>query len=181
MYSGGLTWLKGVPLLLDAFAQVDDPRLRLWITGRGECETLVEAAAQRDPRIVYHGFVDYEEVLALYRRADILVNPHLATPLSARYLFPSKLLEYLATGRPVVALSTPDIAADYGDAVVVVAEETPAALAEGLRRAAGMSYEERRALGARGRAAVARKTWPEQATRIAIFVQHCAPGRAALG
>jgi glycosyltransferase involved in cell wall biosynthesis len=172
MYSGGLTTLKGIPLLLDAFALIDNPNVRLWITGRGDCEALIHERAERDRRIRYWGFLDYEKVLDLYRCAAVLVNPHLTQPLSARYVFPSKLLEYLVTGKPVVTLATPDIEEEYADVVVVAADQTPTALASAMTRTAAMPVPAREALGQRARQKIlATKTWSVQAARIADFMR----------
>lgn len=172
MYAGGLSELKGVPLLLSAFAMLDGEGFELWVTGRGPLEALVRQAADHDARITYWGFPAQEKLHELYARADVLVNPHSASTESARYLFPSKLIEYLATGVPVVSTcSTPAVQACYGDVAVVSGDGAPASLAEGLRRVASMSRLERRAIGRRGRSFVLReKSWRGQVDRVSAFV-----------
>jgi glycosyltransferase involved in cell wall biosynthesis len=173
MYAGELSELKGLPLLLSAFARLEGPGYRLWITGKGELRAALEAAATRDPRIVYRGFPPYEQVLDLYRRADVLVNPHSTRHLSARYLFPSKLLEYLATGTPVISTPcTPEVGQEYGDVLVLMREESTDELVAAVRRVETMPAEERRALGqAARRLVLERKTWRAQGARIAGLIR----------
>ncbi|MGI8509541.1 MAG: glycosyltransferase [Gemmatimonadaceae bacterium] len=172
MYAGGLSDLKGIPLLLASFALLEGNGYALWVTGRGPLEEAVRDAAARDPRITYWGFPEQDELLVLYGRADALVNPHSASHASARYLFPSKLIEYLATGTPVVSTcSTPEVAEIYGDYSLVVPADTPGEIATSVRRLASMSSSQRQALGARARSFVlAEKTWRKQAQRISEFI-----------
>jgi len=176
MYAGYLTEMKGVPLLLDAFARLDGGNFRLWITGKGKLQSLVEDAAKRDPRITFWGFPPYERVLEMYRNASILINPHSTLLRSARYLFPSKLIEYLATGRPVISTcSDPGRNGEYRDLFFPLVDETPEGLAEQIRRVAAMPETERRSVGARGRDFVLeRKTWKVQSSRIAGFIRQIA-------
>jgi glycosyltransferase involved in cell wall biosynthesis len=173
MYAGGFNDLKGVPVLLEAFARLRGDHYRLWLTGGGPLQPAVEAAAVRDARIRFWGFPPYADVLALYRRAAVLVNPHSASHASARYVFPSKLIEYLATGTPVVStVSTPEVAREYGHVLVAARDDGPDAVAQAVRELEGLAPADRAALGARARAFVAaEKSWLAQATRIAAFVR----------
>ncbi|HSJ31769.1 MAG TPA: glycosyltransferase [Longimicrobiales bacterium] len=181
MYAGQLSELKGIPLLLDAFAGLEGAAWQLWLTGDGPLRDLVRAAAARDPRIHFHGMVPYPEVLALSRRATMLVNPHRAWLASARYLFPSKLIEFLASGRPVVTtVSTPEVREEYGAVAYLVEEETPEALRGMIRHVASLPEAERRARGAAAQTLVrTHKTWRAQGGRIARFIARVAAGEGA--
>lgn len=170
MYAGGLSELKGVRLLLDAFARVRGTH-ELWITGRGPSAADVERAAKDDPRITYWGFPSEQELRALYQKCDVLINPHSAHHESAHYLFPSKLIEYLGTGKPVISTcSTPEVAEEYGE-VLFLADDSPDALAATIESVAGLTAAEREVAGARGRRYVlGRKSWRIQGHRIATFI-----------
>jgi glycosyltransferase involved in cell wall biosynthesis len=173
MYAGGLSDLKGIPLLLDAFALLAGPKYRLWITGAGPLRGRVERAATEDPRIVYWGFPTYARVRELYREASVLVNPHSTTHLSSRYLFPSKLIEYLATGTPVISTcSTPEVNEEFRDVLYTLEPESVEGLAALLQRIAGLPLTERTSVGARAQRLVrAKKTWQAQSRRIAEFMR----------
>lgn len=172
MYAGGLSALKGIPLLLSAFERLHGDAYALWVTGRGPLEQMVVDAAARDGRITYFGFPSQRELLSLYARADVLVNPHSESSASARYLFPSKLIEYLATGRPVISTcSTPEVREVYADAAVILNDGDAEDLAGEIRRIARMSQAEREAIGNAGRGFVLReKTWDSQAHKISDFI-----------
>lgn len=178
MYAGGLSELKGVRVMLASFALLEGNGYELWITGRGPLEDAVREAAANDSRITYWGFPDQEQLLSLYSKADTLVNPHSAMHASARYLFPSKLIEYLATGTPVVSTSsTPEVAEIYRDVCLVTAADAPEEIAASIRRLAGMTGVQRCELGARARSfVVAEKSWQRQAQRIAEFATRLVSG-----
>ena len=171
MYAGNLSALQGVPLLLRAFSRLGADDLRLWISGRGDLQAEVEEAARSDRRITYLGYLGREELHAHYARASVLVNPHSTEHKSSRYLFPSKLIEYLAAGRPVITTCGEGIEAEYGSYVILLREEAPDVLArliEELRTESRWSLE---ALGTRARAfALREKSWRTQGHRLASFV-----------
>jgi glycosyltransferase involved in cell wall biosynthesis len=173
MYAGGLSELKGIPLLLAAMRQLESRDYLLWITGDGPLRSSVEAAAATDDRVTYWGFAPYPEVLRLMAEATVLINPHSTTHESARYVFPSKLIEYLATGKPVIStVSVPEVKEQYGHVMYVVQEETPEALATQIRYAATLSPYELSLMGTRARSYVlAQKSWSIQGQRIAEFVR----------
>jgi glycosyltransferase involved in cell wall biosynthesis len=172
LYAGSLTELAGVPLLLQAFERLDDAAFRLWITGSGELESVVGRAAAMDPRIQYFGNLSRKKLLAKFAAADVLVNPHSTVLRTAHYVFPSKLLEYLASGRPVITTATPEIVADYGDLCSVIDPEEPQALADAVLRVAAIPAEDRLIRAAAARVAVIeRRSWPRQGKRLVHFLE----------
>ena len=172
LYAGSLSHLAGVPLLLQAFKRIEQPRFRLWVTGDGELQAVVREAAAMDTRIRYFGMLPRPDLLATYAAADVLVNPHSTTLLTARYVFPSKLLEYLASGRPVITTATPEIAAGYGDLCAVLDSEEPQALADAIVRVAAVPTAERLARAVAARVAVIERcAWSQQGRRLVQFLE----------
>lgn len=113
LYTGRLNERYGIGLLLEAFSMLEDPAAELWICGTGEMEPRIRSAAQSDPRIRYFGFLPREKVQSLQRKASILVNPRQNTGEYTRYSFPSKTMEYLASGTPVLMYRLDGIPAEY--------------------------------------------------------------------
>jgi glycosyltransferase involved in cell wall biosynthesis len=186
MYSGMLNEMNGIALLLDAFARLQGPEWRLWIYGGGPLEREVRAAAARDGRILFRPWeqVPAEEMRLRQRDAAVLVNPRPSAHRANRYSFPSKLLEYLVSGTPVVSTAPPGIPDEYHPHLELAGDETPDGLAAAIRRAAARTEAERTARGVRAREFVLRdKTWDRQAARIGDFVRSVArprtPGGAA--
>lgn len=103
MYSGLLNRVTGVNLLLDAMKQVKRRDIRLWISGKGELEEEVKAAAEEDDRICYLGHLPYEDYIRKLQEADVLVNPRDMSLPENRNNFPSKIMDYLAAGKAIVS------------------------------------------------------------------------------
>ena len=113
MYIGSIVHPnQGVPLLVDALPRVFEsrPRARCVLVG-GPAEAAEEyrrrIAPHGDKLIVLAGQTP-EQVVALSRRANVLVHPRLAC--RENFSVQSKIAVYLAAGRPIVAT-------DFGDYV----------------------------------------------------------------
>lgn len=102
-YSGLLHPVMGVDLLLDAFRKVKQPDVRLYISGKGPLRDQVLQAAKEDTRIIYTGFLSYDKYLEQLKDADILINPRNMQLKENDNNFPSKIMEYLATGKLIVS------------------------------------------------------------------------------
>lgn len=170
-FAGALSEAAGVNLLLDAIPLVKDPTIEFWITGRGPLQDRIERQSAADPRIRFQGFVTDERYGELLQRAAVLVNPRPSRLIENRYNFPSKLMEYLAAGRPIISTATSDVADHYGDRLVVLADETPAGLARCIEETIALPEAQRAALGDRGRAAVEDVTWRSVAAEIIRFIE----------
>lgn len=103
--------------------------------GLGDPHTDV-AALDAEPNVHLLGARRYDELPAVLRGADVTLIPYRASELTAS-IFPMKVYEYLAAGRPVVATPLPALegvdeisVADAADAFVAavereLAEDTP--------------------------------------------------------
>lgn len=107
MYAGILEPVTGVDMLLKAFSRISNPSIRLKISGKGSLEKLVEDAAKQDDRITYLGCVPYEEYLRNLQKADVLINPRNMNLPENENNFPSKIMEYLSTGKPIISTRFP--------------------------------------------------------------------------
>ncbi len=76
------------------------------------------SALPRRANIVYLGKRGYDELPALLAGFDVALMPFALNRHTAN-ISPTKTLEYLAAGRPVVSTAVPDVVADHADAVHV--------------------------------------------------------------
>ena len=132
VYAGGLSQAYGVDRLIDAVLGFSpDVMVRLKLFGRGDQEERIRTLAFENPRIIDGGFVDAATLLPELLSADILINPRPTSELFATMSFPSKLIEYLATGRPVLTTRIPSIPESLRDSFSYIDEES----ADGIRAA----------------------------------------------
>jgi len=124
MYAGGLAEVSGVVQLMQAFIMSKTANSELWIAGTGPLEVEVRRAAASSAAIRYLGYVPAGEIGAWVGQADFLINPRPAGQLFTRYSFPSKLLQYMATGKPVISTRLPGIPSEYWDYLIAIDDET---------------------------------------------------------
>ncbi len=172
LYTGTLHRKFGVLHLLEAFRNVEDPTARLVICGVGDSEGEIRAASEEDPRIQFLGQLRREEVLKLQKRAAVLVNPRLNNEEFTKYSFPSKTMEYLASGVPVVAYKLDGIPDEYDAYLTYPKNDSVQALTETLEALCSMSAEERREKGQAGKLYVLQqKNALMQTKRILEFLE----------
>lgn len=111
-YIGSFGQKDGVPGILQAYleARKNLPELRLRLIGFGENEAFstTQLASQGDPMIEFMGQVFYQNIPDYLHSCDLLIVNRPDTPY-AHYGFPTKLAEYLATGRPTIVTNVGDV------------------------------------------------------------------------
>lgn len=101
--------------LLESFLNLEDDTVELWICGSGELEETIKAKALADSRIKFLGFQKQEDVWKMQREVSLLVNPRQNTESFTKYSFPSKTMEYLASGTPVLMYKLDGIPDEYDE------------------------------------------------------------------
>ena len=67
-------------------------------------------------------------------KATLLVNPRFTTEKLTRYSFPSKNMEYMASGTPLLTTNLPGMPNEYHNYVFLFREETVDGYADAIRR-----------------------------------------------
>ncbi len=171
LYAGMLHARYGILRLVEAFLQVDAADARLVIYGTGDARAAIEAAAKKDARIQYRGVADNASVVAEELRATLLINPRPGDEEFTKFSFPSKNLEYMASGTPVLTTRLPGMPAEYHDYVYLFNGETPGAMAQTLAELLKLPREELHEKGLAAKAFVlAHKSNNAQARRMLDFM-----------
>ena len=172
LYSGTLNYKFGIGTLLEAFEKTDDDNLKLVICGFGEAEELIKEKQKEDTRILYLGRVDRAQVLALQKNATVLVNPRQNNEEFTKYSFPSKNLEYLSSGVPLVAYKLDGIPREYDDYIIYPADDSAEALSQEIIKISNLPDDERQSLGQKAKDFVfENKNKVKQAQRIIEFIK----------
>lgn len=103
VYTGAMNQKYGIVNLVEAFEKLSGEHYRLVLCGKGDLDQYVREKAAEDTRILVLGQVTAETAREWMLRADILVNPREDNEEYTKYSFPSKDIEYLTTGNPVIA------------------------------------------------------------------------------
>ena len=106
MYSGSMNQKQGLDLLVDAISQLaDSPQLVWLLAGEGPTKADLVRSTEGFSQVIHLPLQPSERMNDWLNAADIHLLPQKAG--AADLVLPSKLLGMLASGRPVVATSTP--------------------------------------------------------------------------
>ena len=141
LYTGTLHYKYGIMNLLHAFGEINDSDIELWVCGKGEAEKDIEVLMEKDARIKYLGFKNHEEILKYQRMATVLVNPRTNDGEYTKFSFPSKTMEYMASGTPVVMYRLSGMPEEYLEYLFIPNEETVQSLKETLEKVMNMDYK----------------------------------------
>jgi glycosyltransferase involved in cell wall biosynthesis len=169
----------GVEKLVEAAALLQEDardqvlgRLRFLVIGdgvrMGEVRNRIREAGLGD-RVILTGLVPQEQGPAHLAACDILASPHVPNPDGSEFFgSPTKLFEYMAMGRAIVASELAQIGEvlEHGVTAYLVPPADPAALAAGIR-ALALDAALRGRLANNARAiAVREHTWDAHSRRI---------------
>jgi glycosyltransferase involved in cell wall biosynthesis len=158
---------QALPSVLDAAALLDDA-VELAFVGEGPMKPfLQERAAELGlANVHFHDQVPMVESPRILASSDALLVPLSGHPTFEQFV-PSKLIDYMAVGRPVVLSAAGEAARllSRAGAGVVVPPEDPQALAAALRGLADRG-DDASGMGERGRAFAASRLRSVQAARL---------------
>ncbi len=118
MYTGTLARKYGVLELVCEFMRIKNEAYRLYICGEGDSREEIEMLSKKDGRIKYMGQLNPVQVQKLQQKATVLVNPRRNNEVYTRYSFPSKTMEYMHSGRPVLMFRLDGIPSEYNDYLI---------------------------------------------------------------
>lgn len=105
LYYGGALFVKdGTKALIDSYLCAR-PNIDLVIAGHGPYETILKEKCKLSKRVHFVGQLTKKEHYAYLKNAALLINPRIYSSRLDEVSVPSKVLEYLASGSPI--LSTP--------------------------------------------------------------------------
>lgn len=171
-YGGSLNDVRGARRLLEAFADLDPDRFRLELSGKGPLEEWIRERTLSLPQVAWGGdLATREERLAAFARAEVVVNPHSTEAPEARYLIPSKVAEFAASGRVVLSADLPGMGSWEGSGVVLYHGDSPQALRDACKSIEAMKPEERESRAEQSRAWARREFSTDRlAERIVDFL-----------
>lgn len=123
-YFGGLTFERdNINLLVEAFASIADkyPGMHLVLGGfckpeeKIQLENLISDLGMW-PRVELLKYLPRDEITRYIKHSDVLVMVR-GTDLKAQASFPSKIIEYLATAKPVITVNVGEISEYLKDGV----------------------------------------------------------------
>lgn len=171
LYTGLISEEYGIDILLESFSLIEDDLYELWICGMGNAVQKIVEYSALDSRIKYLGYRTQEEIVDLQSQASILINPRQNVGEYTKYSFPSKIIEYLSTARPIIAYKLDGIPDIYYDYLFFPKDNSVDALKELIIKVSNLPYNVRKQRGIEGRNFVLHRTNP--AAQMRKLVELC--------
>ena len=140
-YAGGVSRQYGLADLVEGFRMADIPGTRLEIYGPGDYVEELKEITREDSGIFYGGMLLNSEIVQREQQATLLVNPRPTHEEFVKYSFPSKTMEYMASGTPVLTTRLPGMPGEYYPYVSFIETEDPEGIAAALKEVLSASDE----------------------------------------
>jgi len=169
-YFGALASHAGVQTLIETVLSTQIP-VSLEVCGYGKLADAVQAIAQRDERVKFHGLLTPAQCLSFGRACDVLVNPRPSTHGNENN-FSSKLFDYALAGRSILTSSLSGVEEVLGPEAFYF---DPRDFCKNLRKKLLMlSRIHRSDLDKRGvsvqQRVLSNFSWPKQGVRLSNFL-----------
>lgn len=172
LYAGGLQEAYGIALLCEAFTKADVPNSELHIYGRGDYESALKHICRSTNRIKYLGTKSNSEIVQEEIKATLLINPRPVEEEFTKYSFPSKNMEYMASGTPVLTTRLPGMPEEYNKYVYLIDEVSVDGISRALTDVLSLSRETLHEKGASARNFVLReKSYIQQTRKILDLIK----------
>ncbi len=147
VYAGGIHERYGLKMLAEGFLKADIEDAKLVYYGNGPYVEEFKKLSEQHSNLEYRGVVPNEVIVTEELKASLLVNPRFTAEEFTKYSFPSKNMEYMVSGTPLLTTKLPGMPKEYYNYVFLFEEETVDGYAYAIRYALSHSEEELREFG----------------------------------
>lgn len=172
LYAGGLHERYGLKMLVEAFMQLEFLDVELWLYGKGPFAKLLPEYEKKDSRIRYWGIQPNTVIVEAEKTATLLVNPRPTHEEFAQYSFPSKNMEYMLSGTPLLTTKLPGMPSEYNSHVFLFEEESVQGFFTKLEELLSLPSQQLKDKGLDGRNFVLNnKNYSKQCARIMNLIR----------
>jgi glycosyltransferase involved in cell wall biosynthesis len=151
IYAGLLHEIYGISNLCKAFVKCSNENEELHLYGDGDYVEQICELCLKHNNIKYFGNVPNSVVVENELNAVLLVNPRPSAGEFTKYSFPSKTLEYMVSGTPVLMTRLPGMPIEYSKYVYIADDESIEGLSGKMRQILNNNSEELERFGKEAR------------------------------
>lgn len=167
MYAGILDRKYGIEMLVKGFDKANIPDSELHIYGDGEYKDELLEICKKKSNIKYFGLKPNSYIVEEQQKATLLVNPRPSDEEFTKYSFPSKNMEYMASGTPALMTRLPGMPEEYLEYVYILEDESIEGMAGKLKEVLNFSQNENMEKGRKAKEYVLKeKSNKNQAERV---------------
>lgn len=146
MYGGGLYDFENIRTLIKAFNKIKDKESKLVLYGNGPLVELIKEESKQNNRISYGGVLTHDQFLIRIKQAYLLINPRQPSNIGD-YTFPSKIMEFLASGTPTLMYRVGGIPTEYYNHCIELKGYSEEELAISIDNALALDHEKLNQIG----------------------------------
>lgn len=147
MYTGTLAKIYGIEYLVKGFIKANVLNSELHIYGDGDFKNELIDLCKKNSNIKYFGTKPNEYIVEEQKKATLLINPRPSNEEFTKYSFPSKNLEYMASGTPLLATDLSGIPDEYKRYEYIIENENIDGIANMFRYVLNLTDAELRKKG----------------------------------
>lgn len=171
LYAGAISKECGIDRLVEAFSQIHT-HYELHLYGNGTYVDELKRYCIDYSNIVYDGMVDNATVLKYEQEASLLINPRPVNTAFSRYSFPSKNLEYMSSGTPLLTTKLLSMPAEYEPYVYLFPDDSVEGIQRGLENTLSDLPIHRNNIGQQAREFVMQnKSETAQASKVLVLLE----------
>lgn len=145
-FSGALYSRYGIDALLKAFFEIKAD-IDLLIAGHGDDEALIQELAAKNKKLKFLGTLSQEELYKYQAGAFANINPRPFDEDMDAYALPSKMIEYLGSGSPIISTLNQSLFNLFGDLIYWAGSGSELELKVAMERFIKMKEDDRVAMG----------------------------------
>ena len=146
-FGGALLERYGVYKLIEAYKELNPKDIDLYICGHHGDKDRIKDVSKGYPGIKFLGLLPMNKVMEYEQKALCSINPRPFSEDLDRYSIPSKTLEYMAMGRPVISVRNTVLMEKFPDELIWVESAHRKDLIPAMEKVIKMKEEQRVKLG----------------------------------
>ena len=171
LFTGALTEYNGIIEMIEAMDLISDEMIELHIYGSGPLEEYVRKKSQLMSNVIYKGVVSNKKIKIIQREATLLINPRRTNDLISKVTFPSKMIEYMLSGTPVLSTKLNGLSDEYLEHIYLINSLEPLELAKTIKDVLEYDSSDRYIKQENARLFILNnKTWNVQVNKIYNFI-----------
>lgn len=171
VYTGSLVKRYGIENIVKAFQLIKKENIVLEIYGRGEYEEELKNISKVNSKIKYFGFIDNKKILNIQRKANFLINARDTRESYTKYSFPSKMMEYMMSGTPIITTILDGFPNEYKDYLICLKNNSSEEIAKKILEVSKWTIQEQIQFGDRAKKFILSKSYIEQGKKIVQFIE----------
>lgn len=122
VYAGAINDTFGIYELIEAFKMINTSTFELLLYGNCKNKSKLLSKIKDVKNIKYMGIVSKDELMKIEKESYFMINPRNSIGEYTKYSFPSKTIDYMISGRPVIMYKLHGIPSEYDDHLIYIVD-----------------------------------------------------------